>query len=92
MMKVKDKNDELLAEDVAAKQDARSDGQSDDALSQIQRRAYQLWQERGSDSLGNELDDWLQAEAEINARFDPVEQDQPRQIKQPRYSRHATAN
>ena len=31
---------------------------------QIQRRAYELYVERGSES-GSDLDDWLQAEEEI---------------------------
>lgn len=98
-MKVKEKNDELLAEDRAAKQDGKSDGRYSDAMTEIQRRAYQLWQERGG-NYGKELDDWLQAEAEINAAFGPLEQDQtksarqqPRQQpKQPRYNKHATAD
>lgn len=34
---------------------------------QIQRRAYELYVERGNQS-GSELDDWLQAEAEILER------------------------
>ena len=34
---------------------------------QIQRRAYELYVERGNQS-GSELDDWLQAETEILER------------------------
>src|SRR4051812_28406385 len=33
----------------------------------IARRAYQLYQQRGSEP-GHELEDWLQAEAELTAR------------------------
>ena len=41
---------------------------------QIQRRAYELYVERGNQS-GSELDDWLQAEEEIQqAREDACEE------------------
>ncbi|MBS1791032.1 MAG: DUF2934 domain-containing protein [Acidobacteria bacterium] len=98
-MKAKEKNDELLAEVATAKQSVRPDGLAADSLSQIQRRAYQLWQERGGIG-GRELDDWLQAEAEIKAALGPPEKGQPapakqqtkQQTRQPRYNKHATAD
>ena len=34
---------------------------------QIQRRAYQLYEQRGREN-GHELDDWLEAEAEVRRR------------------------
>lgn len=37
---------------------------SRDAYEQVRRRAYELYQLRGSDD-GHALDDWLQAEAEL---------------------------
>ena len=39
------------------------------AEEEIRRRAYELYEERGREA-GHELDDWLQAEAEITARAD----------------------
>lgn len=98
-MKAKEKNDELLAESASAKRSSRPDGQAADSLAQIQRRAYQLWQERGGIG-GHELDDWLQAEAEVKAALGPPEKDQPipakrqtgQQPRQPRYSKQATAD
>jgi DUF2934 family protein len=41
---------------------ADSDGELQD---QIRARAYQLYEQRGGDD-GHELDDWLQAEAELS--------------------------
>jgi hypothetical protein len=38
---------------------------------QIRRRAYELYQERGRED-GHELDDWLQAEAEVTQERTPV--------------------
>jgi hypothetical protein len=35
-----------------------------DLQEQIRRRAYELYEQRGRDD-GHELDDWLQAEAEL---------------------------
>jgi hypothetical protein len=41
---------------------------------QIQRRAYELYVERGNES-GSELDDWLQAEEEIrNAAEEAIDE------------------
>lgn len=84
-MEIKEKNDELLAE---AEQNANSNPYSAEALSQIHRRAYQLWQERGGES-GRELEDWLQAEAEVNAALGTPDQEAPRKIKKPRYRQQA---
>jgi hypothetical protein len=39
---------------------------------QIRLRAYQIWQQRGSQP-GSSLDDWLQAEEEIIAEFTTAE-------------------
>ncbi len=86
-MDIKEKNDELLAE---AKQSASSDGYPAEMLSKIHHRAYQIWQERGNDP-GRELEDWLQAEAEINASLGTPEQDAPRKNKKPRYRQQAAA-
>ena len=86
-MEIKEKNDELLAE---AEQSANSNGYSAEALSQIHHRAYQLWQERGGD-FGGDLEDWLQAEAEVKAALGATEQDTPRKIKKPKYRQHAAA-
>ena len=37
---------------------------SSESQEQIRRRAYELYEQRGRDD-GHELDDWLQAEAEV---------------------------
>lgn len=86
-MEIKEKNDELQAE---TEQSINWDKVPADALSQIHRRAYQIWQERGGDT-GRELEDWLQAEAEINATLGTPEQDAPRKNKKPRYRQQAAA-
>lgn len=86
-MEIKEKNDELQAE---TEQSINWDKGPADALSQIHRRAYQIWQERGGDT-GSELEDWLQAEAEINATLGTREQDAPRKNKKPRYRQQAAA-
>ncbi len=86
-MEIKEKNDELLAE---TEQNANLDQSPGEAFSQIHRRAYQIWQERGGNS-GSELEDWLQAEAEINATLGTPEQDAPRKNKKPRYRQQAAA-
>ena len=38
---------------------------------QIQRRAYELYVERGSES-GSDLDDWLQAEEEVRRAHERI--------------------
>ncbi len=38
-----------------------------DLQEQIRRRAYELYEQRGRDD-GHELDDWLQAESELEAQ------------------------
>lgn len=93
-MREKEKHDDLLAEASAAQQpeswDGDSTGRSDDSLSQIQRRAYELWQARGQGPDG-ELEDWLQAEAEINAAIGRPEQDRTEATEHNKYSRRAIA-
>lgn len=42
-----------------------------DAYEQVRRRAYELYQLRGSDD-GHALDDWLQAEAELHAEHEDL--------------------
>lgn len=84
--KIKEKNDELLAE---AGHSGGSDGQPAESLSQIHDRAYQIWLERGGYDQGRELEDWLQAEAEINAAIGAPEQDNLRGNKKPRYRQQA---
>jgi hypothetical protein len=64
-MKPKEKHDDLLAETPEIQQSEHSNEIADDTQSRIQRRAYELWQKHGGS--GQELDNWLQAEAEINA-------------------------
>jgi len=44
--------------------DPRKQETSGDTLEQIRLRAYELFEQRGREH-GHELDDWLQAEAEI---------------------------
>jgi hypothetical protein len=70
-MRIKKKHDELLAETPEARQSLPKakqssptrDGQSE--LSElIARRAYELYEERGKCD-GEDLDDWLRAEAEV---------------------------
>jgi len=41
-----------------------------DFLTEIEKKAYEIYQERQSSSLsGNDLSDWLAAEKEIKARY-----------------------
>ena len=41
-------------------------GSTSDLQDQIRRRAYELYEERGKED-GNDLDDWLRAEAELTS-------------------------
>ena len=43
-----------------------SDDLSQEQLERIRQRAYELYEARGRE-VGHEIDDWLQAEAEIEA-------------------------
>lgn len=62
-MKAKQKHDDVLAE--IPEQEAENFAeQASDTSSRIQQRAYELWEQRGGGE-GGELEDWLQAEAEI---------------------------
>ena len=46
----------------------------------IRQRAYQLFEERGCES-GHELDDWLQAEAEVLAQAEMMTKKAARALK-----------
>jgi len=72
-MRVNRKHDELLAETPEAQQSSSMlDGQFN--LSElIARRAYELYEERGR-SDGEELNDWLRAEVEMQAWLSQTEQ------------------
>jgi len=89
-MQAKEKNDELLAEAPATQQVMAPDSRPIEAVSWIEQRAYQIWQERGS-SPGSELDDWLQAEVEFEAAHGTSEQDMSSATEPPGYNRRATA-
>lgn len=65
-MQAKEKHDELLTEAPATQQVIAPDSWPIEAVSWIEQRAHQIWQERGG-GAGRELDDWLQAEAEFKA-------------------------
>ena len=45
--------------------------QTEEQLEQIRRRAHELYEARGQED-GHDLEDWLQAEAEIGANKAPV--------------------
>jgi hypothetical protein len=72
-MRITRKHDELLAETAEAQPSAPVlDGQF--SLSElIAQRAYELYEERGRGE-GEELNDWLRAEAEVQAWLSKPEQ------------------
>ena len=47
--------------------DPRKQETSGDTLEQIRLRAYELFEQRGCEG-GHDIDDWLQAEAEVTQR------------------------
>ena len=67
-MNSKQKHDELMAETSEARQDV-------DRQELIRRRAYELYEQRGEGG-GNNLDDWLQAEAEVRAALGAEDEEQ----------------
>jgi hypothetical protein len=89
-MQAKEKHDELLAEAPATQQVIAPDGWPIEAVSWIEQRAYQIWQERGGDP-GREMDDWLQAETEFEAAHATPEQAERRVPKLSDRSSRATA-
>ncbi|MBS1811855.1 MAG: DUF2934 domain-containing protein [Acidobacteria bacterium] len=78
-MKAKEKRNKSLAETSEAKQSETISERPSDSLSRIQQRAYELWKGRGSGE-GGAIDDWLQAEAEVNAALASPEADRTREI------------
>lgn len=89
-MQAKEKHDELLAEAPATQQVIAPDSWPIEAVSWIEQRAYQIWQERGG-GPGGELADWLQAEAEFAAAHATPEQNVASVIKPSDRSRRAIA-
>lgn len=82
-MRENEKHDDLLAETSEAQQlEPRAETRTDHLLAEhvengpkdtrlrVQRRAYEIWQERGQ-GVDDALSNWLQAEAEINAAVVP---------------------
>jgi hypothetical protein len=90
IMEPQDKHDELLAENTETMQEAyRADSESrEDPRVLIERRAYEIWQQRsGSDDSGA-LDDWLQAESEVRQALGAIGSDEMDEIDE---HRHRTA-
>ena len=54
---------------LSKKQNRRSEHAASPAEEQIRLRAYQLYLQRGGQS-GSEIQDWLQAEAELSSGID----------------------
>ncbi len=52
----------------------RQDHTAESRLERIERRAYEIYQARGGTG-GREMDDWLQAEREIDAAPTPAPRD-----------------
>lgn len=66
-MRAKQKPGDVLAEIPEQQQTDNFAEQTPNTVSRIQQRAYELWEQRGGGE-GREMDDWLQAEAEICER------------------------
>ncbi len=92
-MRINRKHDELLAETPEAQPSSpRLDGQSN--LSElIAQRAYELYEERGRGD-GEELNDWLRAEAEVQAMLSKTEHRKAavNQTQRPLAASRASAN
>jgi len=71
-MKLKDKRNEAMELHTAPIQAPAGDTSSNHAPSceEIRRRAYEIYLERGG-IPGNDLDDWLQAERELDRAAQP---------------------
>ena len=89
-MNAKKKTDELLAETSAEQQADGVPYSSGDVQTRVQQRAYELWQQRGGGDGGADQD-WLQAEAEINAALGAPPPDLATGIEEPSFSRRAVA-
>jgi hypothetical protein len=88
-MKARKKHDELLAE--ASQRGADTTDRQTNAAPQelIQRRAYELYQQR-SEGAGDALSDWLRAEAEIAAALGAPAADNAEEQRE--VARHAARN
>jgi hypothetical protein len=86
-MKEKKKHDELLAETPEARRQApattsasaqlgKADNRQSELRDLIARRAYEIYEERGR-SDGEDMNDWLRAEAEVKASLGASNQVKP---------------
>jgi H+-transporting ATPase len=93
-MKEKKKHDELLAETPEAWRQAsastsasaqldKADNRQSELRDLIARRAYEIYEERGR-SDGEDMNDWLRAEAEVKASFGASDQEKPETARQRR--------
>lgn len=90
-MEPKEKHEDLLAETADAHSAEAGIDDSAAMRERIQQRAYQLWQMRGG-GAGGDFDDWLQAEAEVNAALGSPEHEWQTAGEPSDYRYHATAS